>query len=219
MYRKNVRVLSIFNFLIGVSLFAPLAIIYFARVSGSYILGTSIFGITMLASAVFELPTGIWSDKVGRRKTTIAGSWSRVLAFVGYAIGTSYWWLVAGAIFEGLSRALYSGNNDALLYDTLADDGMEGLYDEHLGKVSSTEQLALGISAAVGSIIASFSFSYLLWITVLFQVALLVVSYFFVEPRSRRKESSNIYAHLKEAITLFIHNKKLRLLSIASMFD
>ncbi|HBO10654.1 TPA: hypothetical protein DD448_01765, partial [Candidatus Collierbacteria bacterium] len=61
MYRHNVRLLKIFNFLIGFSLFAPLAIIYFSRVSGSYTLGASIFGITMLASAIFEVPTGIWS--------------------------------------------------------------------------------------------------------------------------------------------------------------
>jgi uncharacterized membrane-anchored protein YitT (DUF2179 family) len=51
---KNIRLLSIFNLLIGFSLFAPLAIIYFAKVSGSFVLGTSIFGIIMLSSAIFE---------------------------------------------------------------------------------------------------------------------------------------------------------------------
>ena len=128
MYQKNVRLLKIFNFLIGFSLFAPLAIIYFSKVSGSFTLGASIFGITMLASALLEVPTGIWSDKVGRKGTIILGSWARVIAFILYAIGLSYWWLVAGAIFEGLSRSFYSGNNDALLYDTLADNGLEDQY-------------------------------------------------------------------------------------------
>lgn len=219
MYRKNVRLLSIFNFLIGFSLFAPLAIIYFSRVSGSFTLGASVFGITMLASAIFEVPTGIWSDRVGRKGTIILGSWARVLAFILYAIGLSYWWLVAGAIFEGLSRAFYSGNNDAFLHDTLADDGLEGEYGEHLGKTSSTEQLALGISAAIGSVIASFSFTYLMWLSVISQVIMLVVSYGFVEPKSRKKLDANIYSHMKEAFNLFIHNRKLRLLSITTIID
>lgn len=162
MYRKNVHLLSIFNFLIGFSLFAPLAIIYFSKVSGSFTLGASIFGITMLASAIFEVPTGIWSDKVGRKQTIILGSWARVIAFVLYAVGLSYWWLVAGAIFEGLSRSFYSGNNDAFLYDTLADSGKEKDFHEYQGKVSSTEQLAMGIAALLGGIIANFSFTYLL---------------------------------------------------------
>jgi len=219
MYRKNVRLFTIFNFLIGFSLFAPLAIIYFSRVSGSYALGASVFGITMLSSAVFELPTGIWSDRVGRKGTIILGSWARVLAFVLYAIGLSYWWLVAGAILEGLSRAFYSGNNDALLYDTLADDHLEGKYHEYLGKVSSSEHLALAISGVLGGVIAHFSFSYLMWFSVISQVLMLVISYQFREPRPRLKIDTNLYVHLKEAIKLFIHNNKLRLLSMASIIS
>lgn len=219
MYRKNVRLLKIFNFLIGFSLFAPLAIIYFSKVSGSYALGASIFGITMLASAVFEVPTGVWSDRVGRRGTIILGSWARVIAFILYAIGLSYWWLVAGAILEGLSRSFYSGNNDAFLHDTLADDGLESEYDEYLGKTSSTEQMALGLSALAGGVIATFSFSYLLWLSVLSQVAMLYVSYQFIEPKSRKKLDTNLFAHLREAIKMFVLNKKLRLLSLASIIN
>src|SRR3989338_1720202 len=183
MYLKNVKLLKIFNFLIGFSLFAPLAIIYFSKVSGSFTLGTSVFGIIMLASAVFEVPTGIWSDKVGRKYTVVLGSWARVAAFIFYAIGLSYLWLVVGAILEGLSRALYSGNNDAFLYDTLADEQKQDSYDEFQGKVSSTEQFSMGISAVLSGLIAIFSYQYLLWFSVLIQISLLTVSYFLIEPR------------------------------------
>ncbi len=215
MYQKNIRLLKIFNFLIGFSLFAPLAIIYFSKVSGSYTLGASIFGITMLSSAVFEVPTGIWSDRVGRRGTIILGSWARVLAFILYAIGLSYWWLVAGAILEGLSRSFYSGNNDAFLHDTLADDGMQGEYKEYLGKTSASEHFALGVSALIGGFIAHVSFSYLMWLSVISQIIMLYVSYQFSEPKHRSVTSTNLFVHLKEAIALFVRNKKLRLLAVS----
>lgn len=218
MHNQNIRLLSYFNFLIGFSLFAPLAIIYFSKVSGSYTLGTSIFGLAMLASAIFELPTGIISDKVGRRFTIVFGSWSRLIAFILYAVGINYWWLAVGAIFEGLSRAFYSGNNNALLYDTLDDDGLVDEYAKYLGITSSTEQLALAFSAALGGIIANISFSYLMWLSVFAQIILVILSYKFIEPRSR-KINENIYQHLKDAIKLFITNKKLRLLSIASIIS
>lgn len=215
MYHKNIRLLKIFNFLIGFSLFAPLAIIYFSKVSGSYALGASIFGITMLASAIFEVPTGIWSDRVGRRGTIILGSWARVIAFVLYAIGLSYWWLVAGAILEGLSRSFYSGNNDAFLHDTLADDGMVDDYHIYLGKISSSEHLGIAISAVIGGIIATFSYSYLMWLSVIPQFLLTITSYFFIEPKAQSAQTTNVYVHLREAIKLFITNKKIRALSIA----
>ncbi len=210
----NIRLLKIFNFLIGFSLFAPLAIIYFSKVSGSYALGASIFGITMLSSAIFEVPTGIWSDMVGRRGTIILGSWARVIAFALYAIGLSYWWLVAGAIFEGLSRSFYSGNNDAFLHDTLVDAGKDAQYTDILGKISANEHLALGISAMIGGIVANFSFSYLMWLSIIPQIIMLYISYNFSEPKYHSLSKTNIFQHLKEAAILFIRNKKLRLLSI-----
>jgi len=219
MYRKNIKLLSIFNFLIGFNLFWPIAIIYFSKVSGSFTLGASILGIIMLSATVFELPTGILSDMVGRKYTIVLGSWARVLAFLFYAIGLSYWFLVIGAIFEGLSRAFYSGNNDAFLYDTLADENMENEFHEYQGKVNSTEQLAMGISAIFGGIIAHFSFSYVMWISILPQIGMLLVSYKFINPKLRKAIDTNIYTHIKEAVVLFVKNKKLRLLSLASIIS
>ncbi|KKU45337.1 MAG: hypothetical protein UX64_C0031G0008 [Microgenomates group bacterium GW2011_GWC2_46_7] len=219
MYRKNIRLLKIFNFLIGFTFFAPLAIIYFSRVSGSYTLGASIFGISMLASAIFEVPTGIWSDRMGRRGTIILGSWVRVLAYIFYALGFSYWWLVGGAILEGLSRAFYSSNNNTFLYDTLADNNLVHKYHEFLGKASSMEHLALAISAGLGGLIAHYSFSWLLWAAVSSQLLLLIISYQFDSPLTRSPQTTNLYTHIKEALQLFIKNRKLRLLSLASIID
>jgi len=204
-----------FNFLLDFSLYAPIAIIYFSRVAGSYTLGASVLSLIMLSAAVLELPTGIWSDWIGRRKTLIVGSWSRLIAIICYAIGLNYWWLVAGAILEGLSRAFYSGNNDAFLHDTLEDHNRTDQYELYLGRTKSYEHLAMAISALLGGIIANFSFLYLMWLSVLPQTINLFVCYFFIEPKKRAPLNTNIYAHTLEAIKLFIKNKKLRLLSIA----
>jgi MFS family permease len=219
MYRKNIKLLSIFNFLSGFNLFWPIAIIYFSKVSGSFTLGASILGIIMLSSTVFELPTGILSDFVGRKYTIVLGSWARVLGFLFYAIGFSYWWLIAGAILEGLSIAFYSGNNDAFLYDTLADEKKESEYNEFQGKVNSTEQLAMGISAIMGGVVANFSFTWVIWLSILPQIGMLLVSYGFTNPKPRKVIDANPFTHIKEAVLLFVKNKKLRLLSLASIIS
>lgn len=212
---KNIRLFSIFNFLLDFALYAPVAIIYFSQVSGSYALGASILSLSMLSAAILELPTGIWSDRVGRRKTIILGTWARVAAVICYAIGLDFWWLALGAVLEGLSRAFYSGNNDAFLHDTLDDDGQRERYDLHLGRTRSYEHLAMATSALLGGIIAQFSYTWLMWLSVIPQIANLLVSYQFIEPRSRVRQDTNIYAHTKDAIKLFVKNKKLRLLAIA----
>jgi MFS family permease len=217
--RNNIKLLTWFNFFTDFKLYAAIAIIYFAQVTGSYALGMSIFSVAMISSALFEIPTGIYSDRIGRRKTMIIGAASAVIYSIFYAIGGSYWILVIGALFEGLSRSLYSGNNDALLHDTLTQINKTDEYDNYLGKVSSMFQIALACSAILGGFIAEVSFAWVMWLSVFSQITCLIISFFIVEPKTNKKESGNIYAHLTDAIKQFRTNKKLQLMSIASIIS
>lgn len=205
-----------FNFLTDFRLYAPIAIIYFAKVTGSYVLGTSIFSIVAISSAFFEIPTGIFSDYIGRKNTVILGSIASVGCVVLYAIGGSYWMLVFGALMEGLSRAFYSGNNEALLYESLSDVGKRDDYHIHYGKTNSMFQIAGAGAALIGGIIATWSFSLLMWLSVMPQVVGLFLSFRIIEPR-KRGGTANIYSHLGKSIIYFIKNKKLRVLSLSSI--
>lgn len=71
----------------------------------------------------------------------------------------------------------------------------------------------------MSGLIAIFSFSYLLWFSVLIQIGLLFISYLLVEPHFRKKLDTNVFAHIKEALSLFVKNKKLRFLSLASILS
>jgi len=118
-----------------------------------------------------------------------------------------------------VSRSFYSGNNSALLYDTLNEHGKADIYHEVLGKTSSTDQLALAISAVTGSLIAAKSFSLVFWLSVLTPLVCILISLFFKEPKIHKKESANIYSHLSESLKLFITNKRLRYLSLSGILS
>lgn len=213
---KNIKILSIFNFLIGFQLYSAILIIYFAKVTGSYALAMSIFSIIFISSAIFEIPTGIFSDIIGRQKTVVLGALSLLLATVFYALGQSYLILVIGGILEGLARSFFSGNNNALLYDSLAQEKKENEYHHYLGKVSSTEQLALAIGAVLGGFVANISLSLVMWLSVIPNIFLVITSLGLVKTQKYLNQSGNIYSHLKEALNLFRKNYRLKILSITS---
>ena len=215
-YHKNIRILAWFNFFTDFKLYAPVAILYFSKVSGSFALGMSIFAIAQLSSAIFELPTGIISDFVGRKKTVVFGAISAVIYACLYAIPV-YPVLIIGAVFEGISRSFYSGNNEALLHESLAESKCEIEYDEVLGKTSSLFQIALAISALMGSVIASFSFVIVMWLSVIPQIMALFTSFQISEPKVERTQSGNIYRHLAESISQIFSNPILRKLNLASI--
>lgn len=214
---RNIKLLSWLNFFTDFVFFAPVAIIYFTKVTGTYTAGMSIFSVAYVATALFELPTGIVSDYVGRKKTTLLGALCAIVCVSFYAIGGSYWILLTGAVFQGLSRAFYSGNNDALLHDSLLTLKKEHDYHAHLGKTSAMFQVGLALASVSGSIMASISFFLVMWASVIPQIFAAITATQLTEPPVTTGHNRNVLKHIRLSFTQFKRNNKLQLLTIASM--
>lgn len=215
---RNIKLLTWFNFFVDFRFYYPIAILYFSQIAGSYALGMLVFGVINIAQAIAEVPTGIFSDFVGRKRTMILGSLTAFFAVFCYALGFSYWVLIVGAIFEGLAFSFFSGNNDALLHDTLKEKVIEKEYPKYHGRMSGMTQVAGGVSAVIGGVLAYYSFSLSFWLSLISLGICLVISFFLIEPKIISEKSSNIYSHLGDAFRLFIGNPNLRLLSFSSIW-
>lgn len=200
-------------------LYAPIAIIYYAQVSGSYMLAMMVFSVAGLASTFFELPTGLLSDRIGRKLTLTAGAVAGTVAVALYAASPGIKLLLTGAVFEGLSGAFYSGNNSALLYDTLKSEGLEKDFHDYTGKVSSFFQIALALSALAGGAIAQYSFRMVLIISVFFQAAIIPLSLLLTEPPGSGKNDDTPWDTIKNALVLFKNNRELRRVSLANLIS
>lgn len=213
----NIRLLRWISFLIDFKLYTPIAIIYFSSLTGSLALGMSIFSIASISSAIFELPTGILSDFIGRKNTLLLGSIASFFAIFSYSLGLSIWFLFLGAVLDGLSRSFYSGNNEALLHDSLQESGLTEDYNHHHGKINSLFQIALGISALIGGFLAFYSMQLVFWLSLIPQLFCILVGFKLIESKNIALNQTNIFSHLKESIQLFIKNPQLRLLSASSI--
>lgn len=216
MYR-NIKLFGLFNFFVDLRFYSAILVVYFAKVTDSYFLAMSLFATVMISSAIFEVPTGIFSDMIGRKKTIILGAIFAFMATIMYAVGQNYWLLFIGAIFEGMSRSWYSGNNEAYLHDLLTENSKEHLYDEYLGKTSSMFQVALVIGAVIGSIIAAYSFGITMWLSTIPAFICIFIALMMTDVKKYTNKSANIFSHLKFSAFHLWRNKKLRLLSIGSI--
>ena len=133
MVANNFRLLRWFSFFYSFRPYMAISILYFSQVRGSYTLGFAVLSVAAIASSLLEIPTGIFSDRVGRRKTVIFASVVWFIALVTYAFANSFAILAIGAIFQGLGQALISGNNNALLHDSLKEQNNEHDFPEKLG--------------------------------------------------------------------------------------
>ncbi len=218
---RNITILSWFNFLEDLRFYGPVAVLCFQRICGSYALAMGVFGVTMFSSVLFEVPTGLLSDRVGRRPTLIYGQIAGFASVLAYAIagsGAGSIILFIGAALEGISRAFFSGNNNALLHDSLKLSDREREFHKILGKLSSYFQLAAAVSAVAGGAFAYWSFSIVLWLSVVPQAAALVLSFLIVEPgpikdadakKDAERGLAGSFRHLIGAAKAFFSKKRI----------
>lgn len=216
---RNVKTFYFFYFFLYFRPHWPIAIIYYADVTQSYALAAAVFSVVFISQSALELPTAFMSDTLGRKKTLSIGAVMSVIGLVLYALGMNFWVLFAGALFEGLSRALFSGTAKALLFETLKEQDRTDEFDTIFGKTNTALQIALASSAAFGGLLAVHSLSLVMWSGVVPQVLCLAATFFFIEPK-------HIARNTEKALTLFINafrdikaNRKLRLLSVAEVLD
>ena len=217
--RRNVRLLSVFNLCLDFRIYAPIAVVYFAHITGSYALAVLVFSLAKIASTLFEVPTGVFSDFAGRKATLILGQVASVVSIACYAVADDFAVLAVGAVFEGLAFSCFSGNNEALLYETLKEEGVQAHYATYQGRASSMFQIALAVSALVAAVILSRSGMRMLFVFSLVpQLIGLTVALFFREPAQHdRHFEANVFSHIGEAFGGFLRDVRLRDLSIASI--
>ena len=97
--KNNLVIMGLLNLLMDFKLYGAFAIIYYSQIAGSITLGMSIFSITMISAAIFEFPTGLIADKIGRKNTVIVGCICSLIYAIVLAITNSYLGLVVVAIF------------------------------------------------------------------------------------------------------------------------
>lgn len=195
-----------------------MAVLYFESVTGSYAAGMSVFSIMALTTVVFEIPTGILSDRMGRKNTMILVALAELGGIACFAFADDYLTLLTGGILYGIAQALFSGNAEALLYESLVHYRKKSRYADVLGRVSSMTQAALALASLGAAIMLGMG------VTLRFLVLLSLVPVFFGfltallmhEPPHSKKTDGKVMTHFLEAAGNVWRNPQLRWLSFAN---
>ncbi len=214
---KNIRLFNLFSFFSSLDFYIPIKVVYFHQVTNSYSTASTIISAVWIFQALLEVPTGIFSDLIGRRKTIILGAACSVIAYALYATSHNFWLFILGSFFEGASRSFFSGNNNAYLHNLLSDEQKEAVYHHYYGKLNSVMGVA-GFAAALGSgVILGWSLNLFMWINLIPQVVAFILSLGLAETKHQEENESNIFKHLKDAVQEIRGNINLRYLSLSEM--
>lgn len=181
----------------------------------------SLGAIHNLTTTFLEVPTGILSDKFKRKTITFFGALSVFIAACLYLMADNYATLVIASLFYGLYNALMSGNNEALIFDSLRENHLQSKYHKVLGRMRGYSSLSFGISALVGAgIVWLWGIRETFYVVVLASFLMLIISLSLFEPKIHTDEvSNNPFKHFSESVKNIWKSKRLRYLTLASGLD
>ena len=212
--QRNIKLFKIDAFLGGLWPLCALAIVYFEQITHSYALAMLVWSITNLTQTFTEVPTGIFSDKIGRRKTLILAAFSILICLFLWALAGQFecmWFLFIGAVFWGLSDSFISGTLDALMYETMEELNQKENFPLFYAQTNFWTQFGLALSSLFAALVTYFySLQMLAWISIFPIAGQLVTAYLFVEPkRTIEQKRTTSIAHFLIAFRRLWRNKRL----------
>lgn len=131
-------------------------------------------GTFTLCSALFELPSGMIADKIGRKLSLQIGELLCVVYLISYFFPQNRVIIFGGFIIFALGLSLISGSDVALLYDKVGD---KQKYLKYLGYFNGIQILGTAFGNSIGGWLSQISWSFLFVTAIVIRViAVLLVS-------------------------------------------
>jgi len=116
-------------------------------------------GVFHVTSLSMEIPTGAIADLYGRKVSRMLGITLNIVYLSILAFSDNFWLILVGFVFCALSYTMESGAGDALVYDSLLEDGRKEHFKNVNGYKEIIFQVASLLSAFVGGAIAEYNHS------------------------------------------------------------
>lgn len=176
-----------------------------------------IFAVTVV---LLEVPTGIIADKWGRKKMIVLSALLECFMFLILVFATEFWHFAVAIFLAGIARSASSGSENAMLYDSLLQNGQEQAFEKYLGRLNVCDFTAAIIAALCGSLLASrYSFELNYWISFVSMLVSVCVSLLLVETavKSKSDESIEIKEHIKSSVHVFRKHPGVYLVVLSGM--
>ena len=136
-----------------------------------------------MAGLLFEIPTGVFADKVGKKKALMIAFLCAGLGNILMGFSTSFWMMALSLwILVNGGGAFYSGTMDALLYDSLKVLKLEDQYDKKIGKLNAFRLWSMAVCAVIGGFAYTLSPSLPLILNGIVTLIGFVACFWLVEP-------------------------------------
>ena len=173
--------------------------------------------ISAIFAFLFEIPSGIISDRVKRKNVLVVSTTSALMGLIFIYLSNSFEMLLVASAFLGISEALRSGADSAFIYDHFASNNKEYEYKNYIATLYRNTFLATAVSVFFAGTLFYVNKELPVLISILFTIIALICNLLFIEERRDIGGKEKIEV-IKELKIIFQVLKNIKLMKIIIMY-
>ena len=224
---QNLHRLILAKFLSSLYFSVPIQTLFFFAKGLTFTEIMLLESLLLIGIMLFEVPTGILGDRIGRKWSIVCGVIVGLLAWIPWFLADGFALFGFSFFLSGIAIAFQSGSDQALIYDDLKKQGKETDMQRVMGLYLGSMTLGTAIAALIGGYLAisqQLDVFYVLYkMNVIAQIAGLLLLLTVGEPKrtaagtKRAHAPDSSFALFRGGVRQLVSNHKLRRIALLSL--
>jgi len=151
---------ALYGFLKNLRFFEPFLVLFFREQGLTFLQIGVLYAIRDLATNFLEIPTGVYADAFGRRKSMLMAFGSYIVSFFIFYYFPNFYVYALAMLCFALGEAFRTGTHKALILEHLKLNEMEHLKVEYYGRTRAASQLGSALNSLLAAALVFYSGSY-----------------------------------------------------------
>ncbi|MBW6490063.1 MAG: MFS transporter [Lentimicrobium sp.] len=154
-YQKDLQYYKFcaYGFFKNLRFFEPFLVLFLLSKGMTFLQIGTLYAIREITINIFEIPTGVMADSIGRRRSMISAFIFYIISFVVFYFSASFWMFVLAMLFYAYGDAFRTGTHKAMIFEYLKINGWQDQKVHYYGHTRSWSQMGSAFSAILAAII------------------------------------------------------------------
>jgi len=144
---------SLYGFLKNLRFFEPFLILFFLEKGLTYFQIGALYAIREIATNILEIPTGVASDALGRRRTMVFSFIAYIISFVVFYAFSGFAIFAGAMIIFSFGEAFRTGTHKAMIFEYLKLHGWTDQKVHYYGHTRGWSQIGSAVSSLVAMVL------------------------------------------------------------------
>lgn len=161
-FKKDLQLykFSLYGFLKNLRFFEPFLLLFFLANEMSYTQIGILYGLREILVNIFEIPSGIYADASGRRRTMVFAFAVYCASFVVFYFSSDFGFFILAMVLYALGDSFRTGVHKAMIFHYLKEHGWQDQKVHYYGYTRSWAQIGSAVSALIAALIVLYQDAY-----------------------------------------------------------